>query len=142
MVANHDNMLLTFDTCNMEYFLGKLLFPQFELLHSFRTCGYFKYMKGGWFDKTIYDPVIMMTDYYDFTEKQFVDIMVHEMIHYYLAYTGVDRRCRHGKEFKKMAENLNRKYGLHVTPYLDLSQFKRRRGTPSLSYWFVKKLYM
>ena len=142
MVANHDNMLLTFDTCNMEYFEGKLLFPQFELLHSFRTCGYFKYMKGGWFDKTIYDPVIMMTDYYDFTEKQFVDIMVHEMIHYYLAYTGEDRRCRHGKEFKKIADNLNRKYGLRVTPYLDLSQYKRRSRTPSLSYWFVKKLYM
>ena len=142
MVANHDNMLLTFDTCNMEYFEGKLLFPQFELLHSFRTCGYFKYMKGGWFDKTIYDPVIMMTDYYDFTEKQFVDIMVHEMIHYYLAYTGEDRRCRHGKEFKKIADNLNRKYGLRVIPYLDLSQYKRRSRTPSLSYWFVKKLYM
>ena len=142
MVANHDNMLLTFDTCNMEYFEGKLLFPQFSLLHSFRTCGYFKYMKGGWFDKTIYDPVIMMTDYYDFTEKQFVDIMVHEMIHYYLAYTGEDRRCRHGKEFKKIADNLNRKYGLRVIPYLDLSQYKRRSRTPSLSYWFVKKLYM
>ena len=142
MVANHDNMLLTFDTCNMEYFEGKLLFPQFELLHSFRTCGYFKYMKGGWFDKTIYDPVIMMTDYYDFTEKQFVDIMVHEMIHYYLAYTGEDRRCRHGKEFKKIADNLNRKYGLRVIPYLDLSQYKRRAGTPSLSYWFVQKFYM
>lgn len=142
MVANHDNMLLAFDTCNMEYFEGKLLFPQFELLHSFRTCGYFKYMKGGWFDKTIYDPVIMMTDYYDFTEKQFVDIMVHEMIHYYLAYTGEDRRCRHGKEFKKIADNLNRKYGLRVTPFLDLSQYKKRAETPSLSYWFVQKFYM
>ena len=56
MVANHDNMLLTFDTCNMEYFDGKLLFPQFDLLHSFRTCGYFQYTKGGWLDKTLYDP--------------------------------------------------------------------------------------
>lgn len=142
MVANHDNMLLTFDTCNMEYFEGKLLFPQFSLLHSYRTCGYFQYAKGGWFDKTLYDPTISITDYYDFTEEQIKDIMCHEMIHYYLAYTGVDRRCRHGKEFKKMAEDLNRKYGLNVTPYLDLSQYKRRAGTPSLSYWFVQKFYM
>lgn len=142
MVANHDNMLLTFDTCNMEYFDGKLLFPQFDLLHSFRTCGYFQYTKGGWFDKTLYDPTIYMTDYYDFTEKQFKDIMCHEMIHYYLAYVGEDRDCNHGKKFKKMAEDLNCKYGLHVTPYLDLSQYKRRPGTPSLSYWFVQKFYM
>ena len=142
MVANHDNMLLTFDTCNMEYFEGKLLFPQFDLLHSFRTCGYFQYTKGGWFDKTLYDLTISMTDYYDLTEKQFKDIMCHEMIHYYLAYVGEDRDCHHGKKFKKMAEDLNRKYGLHVTPYLDLSQYKRRPGTPSLSYWFVQKFYM
>ena len=71
MVANQNNMLLTFDDCNMKYFEGKLLFPQFDLLHSFRTCGYFHYMKGGWFDKTIYDPIISITDYYDYLNTNF-----------------------------------------------------------------------
>lgn len=137
MVANHDNMLLTFDTCNMEYFEGKLLFPQFDLLHSYRTCGYFHYLNGGWFDKTIYDPIISITDYYDFTEKQFVDIMVHEMIHYYLAYTGEDKRCRHGKKFMAMAEELNKKYHLNITKRLDISQYKRVKG-PLLSYWLAQ----
>ena len=137
MVANYDNMLLTFDTCNMEYFEGKLLFPQFELLHSYRTCGYFQYTKGGWFDKTLYDPTISMTDYYDFTEKQFRDIMVHEMIHYYLAYLGIDRRCSHGKKFKEMAERLNKTYHLNITKRLNISQYKRRKGTPLLSYWLA-----
>lgn len=140
MVANHDNMLLTFDTCNMEYFAGKLLFPQFELLHSYRTCGYFQYTKGGWFDKTLYDTTISITDYYDFTEKQFKDIMVHEMIHYYLAYLGIDRKCRHGKKFKEMAARLNRTYGLHVTPYLDLSKYKKAKDAPKLSYWLLQKI--
>ena len=142
MVANHDNMLLTFDTCNMEYFEGKLLFPQFGLLHSYRTCGYFQYTKGGWFDKTLYDPKISITDYFDFTEKQFKDIMVHEMIHYYLAYIGVDKRCRHGKEFKKMAEKLNKRFHLNITKRLDISKYKRRKGAPCISYWFVKQFYM
>lgn len=142
MIANHDNMLVTFDECNMKYFEGKLLFPQFDLLHSYRTCGYFQYTTGGWFDKTVYNPIIFITDYYDFTESQFVDIMVHEMIHYYLAYCGKDRRCRHGKQFKKMAERLNKQFGLHITSRVDISGYKRRKGTPSLSYWFIKKLYM
>lgn len=135
MVANYDNMLLTFDTCNMEYFEGKLLFPQFELLHSYRTCGYFEYTKGGWFDKTLYDPTISITDYYDFTEEQFRDIMVHEMIHYYLAYFGIDRRCKHGKMFKEMAERLNKTYHLNITKRLDTTQYKRRKDAPLLSYW-------
>ena len=140
MVANHDNMLLTFDTCNMEYFEGKLLFPQFGLLHSYRTCGYFQYTKGGWLDKTLYDPTISITDYFDFTEKQFRDIMVHEMIHYYLAYFGIDRKCKHGKKFKEMAEHLNRTYGLNVTPYLDLSNYKKRNGAPKFTYWLLQKI--
>lgn len=138
MVANLVNMAEAFDRYNKTYFEGKLPIPMFNLLHSFRTCGYFQYTKGGWFDKTLYDPTISITDYYDFTEKQFKDIMCHEMIHYYLAYFGIDRRCRHGKKFKEMAERLNKTYGLHITKILDITQYKRRKGTPVLSYWFAK----
>ena len=142
MVANLVNLAESFDKYNKAYFEGKLPTPMFDLLHSYRTCGYFQYTKGGWFDKTLYDPTISMTDYYDFTEKQFKDILVHEMIHYYLAYCGEDRGCHHGKKFKRMARRLNQTYSLHITEYLDLSKYKRRRGTPSLSYWFVKQFYM
>lgn len=138
MVANLANIAEAFDEYNRSYFEGKLPVPMFDLLHSFRTCGYFQYTKGGWFDKTLYDPTISMTDYYDFTEMQFKDIMVHEMIHYYLAYFSIDRRCRHGKKFMEMAERLNKTYGLHIEKILDISKYKRRKGTPALSYWFAK----
>lgn len=141
MVANPLNIRLTFDECNINFFDGKLPIPLFDLLHSFRTCGYFQYTMGGWFDKTVYNPIIFITDYYDFTEKQFMDIMVHEMIHYYLAYIGEDMKCKHGKKFKKIAEKLNQTYNLNIVIDVDLSQYKRRAGTPSLSYWFVKKIY-
>lgn len=30
----------------------------------------------------------------------------------------------------------------NIVDEVDISQYKRRKGTPSLSYWFVKKLYM
>ena len=143
MVANHDNMLDTFCRCNDKYFEGKLPIPLFDLLHSFRTCGYFHCdYEQGWFSKKLYNFCISMTDYYDFTPKQFEDILVHEMIHYYLAYFDFDKRCRHGKKFKEMAERLNLRHGLHITSEVDLSQYIRREGTPSLSYWLVKKIYM
>ena len=139
MVANLDNMLITFDECNMKYFEGKLPIPMFDLLHSFRTCGYFhcKY-EYVWFSKKLFDFCISITDYYDFTQKQFEDIFVHEMIHYYLAYFGIDKSCSHGREFKKMAKQLNQTYGLNITKTLDISQYKRREGTPSISYWLAK----
>ena len=139
MVANLDNMLIAFNECNRIYFEGKLPIPMFDLLHSFRTCGYFhcdyEYV---WFSKKLFNFCISMTDYYDFTQNQFVDIMVHEMIHYYLAYYGIDKSCSHGREFKKMAKQLNQTYGLNITKTLDILQYKRREGTPRFTYWLVK----
>ena len=141
MVANLVNLAENFNKCNYVYFEEKLPVPQFGLLHSFRTCGYFHCdYEQEWFSKRLYNFCISMTDYYDFTPKQFEDILVHEMIHYYLAYFGIDKRCKHGRKFKEMAERLNRTYGLNVTKTLDISQYKRRRGTSALSYWFAKNI--
>lgn len=139
MIANHDNMLDAFCLYNEKYFEGKLPIPMFELLHSFRTCGYFNCdYEQGWFSRTLYNFRISMTDYYDFTPKQFEDILVHEMIHYYLAYFGIDKSLSHGREFKKMAKQLNQTYGLNITKTLDISQYKRREGTPTIFYWLAQ----
>jgi hypothetical protein len=143
MVVNVEKLEYYFNLYNIAYFDSELPIPKFDVLHSYRTCGYFNCSYNqGWFNRELYDFKISITDYYDFTEKQFTDIMVHEMIHYYLAYFGIDKQGRHGKKFKEMARRLNRTYGLHITPYLDLSKYKRRKGTPRLSYWLVKKIYM
>ena len=125
MVADFCNMPQVFGECNSKYFGGELPLPDFDLLRSSNTCGYFHYNTGGWFDHNVYDPVISMTDYYDFTESQFTDIMCHEMIHYYLALNGEDRKCRHGRAFQQMADELNMNYGLNITKRLDLSQYRK-----------------
>ncbi len=64
MVANFENMLDAFCLCNEKYFEGKLLFPQFDLLHSYRICGYFQcsYHQVR-FSKELYDFKILITDY-------------------------------------------------------------------------------
>ena len=128
MVADFVNMPQVFEECNSKYFGGELPLPDFDLLRSSSTCGYFHYNTGGWFDRNVYDPVISMTDYYDFTESQFTDIMCHEMIHYYLALNGEDRKCRHGRAFQQMADELNMNYGLNITKRLDLSQYRKNRN--------------
>lgn len=134
MIADLSNMPLIFHECNMEYFGGELLFPRFEILHSFRVCGHFEYISTDWKGMESNDPVLSITDHYEFSRSQFVDIMCHEMVHYYLAWTGKDKWCRHGKEFMKMSEMLNKKYGLNVTKTVDVTQCKRRKGTPLIPY--------
>ena len=138
MIADYSELERMFTVCNFMYFENELPMPNFGILHSFKTCGYFEYTKGGWFDKNVYNPRISITDYYDFTLEQFKELMCHEMIHYYLAYTGKDRNCRHGKEFKKMAGILELNYGIMVTSHVDISRYKRREGTPTIPYWLSK----
>lgn len=132
-------MFESFDRCNMEYFEGILPYPQFDILHSFRTCGYFEYKCGFW-GKSFKNPTIYITDYYDLSQAQLDEIMCHEMVHYYLAYMGIDRHCKHGKAFKKQAKQLNKKYGLHIDEYVDTSQYKRSKVAPLLTYWLLRKL--
>ena len=139
MIANLLNMQLAFDECNEKYFEGQLPIPMFELPHSFRTCGFFHCdYEQGCFSRKLYNFSISMTDYFDFTPKQFEDILIHEMIHYNLTYFGLDKSCSHGRKFKQMAKLLNETYGLNITKTLDISQYKRREGTPTISYWLAQ----
>lgn len=133
MVANNNNIRETFINCNTAFFKGELPTPEFEVLHSYNTCAYFHYSRDWLGD--FCDPIIKVTDYYDFTEKMFVDLLCHEMIHYYLAYYNIDRKVTHGKEFMKMAEQLNKKYRLHILVEYDKTTLKRSNKAPKLLYW-------
>lgn len=96
---------------NRLYFDDYLETPEFYLFHSYKTLGWFEcYMTphGG------ENPRIGISDSYAYSFEELRDVLVHEMIHYYLAYTGEDRRVRHGKSFKRMAEDLNDEYGLNI----------------------------
>lgn len=138
MIASVENMKETFLMCNAKYFEGKLPKPKFELMHSFKLCALF-YYNSDWFGgRKFYGPIIRFTDYYEFTESVFVDLMCHEMIHYYLAYNGIDRKCRHGKEFMQMANGLNKKYKLHIRTEYDMLNLKRSKNAPLLGYWLSK----
>ena len=140
MVANIDNMEVTFKKCNKAYFEGKLPLPSFGLVHSYDTCAYFHYSYDRWFGSKFYNPIIEFTDYYDFTAKMFVDLMCHEMIHYYLAYYGIDRKMKHGTEFNSMAERLNNRYRLHIIESYDKTTLKRSSDVSLLKRCLSKLL--
>ena len=66
----------------------------------------------------------MMSDCFDYPEKVFVEIMVHEMIHYYIAWNRIKDNKSHGKEFMRMANEMKEKYGLNITKTIDASSFQ------------------
>ena len=116
---------------NKAYFDNILPVPNFKIRHSVNTLGYFSYMYDEYDSETI-----EISDFYAYTPNQLRDLMVHEMIHYYLFYTGEDMNLDHGKAFLRKARQLNKTYGLHITPIIDLRRYKARPDAPLL-----KRLY-
>ena len=114
---------------NKDYFGNILPMPHIKIRHSVNTLGYFSYMQNEMSGTT---ETLEISDFYAYTSNQLRDIVVHEMIHYYLYYIGEDVRLKHGKSFMRMARQLNQSYGLHVTPTIDLTRMKPRPDAPYL----------
>lgn len=116
--------------CNNKYFDGKLPVPKLRISHAKTRLGTMsckRTMKknGGimaWMTgksksmrMTFTDFQISISDYYIMTDEQREDIMIHEMIHYCIAYTGLRDTAPHGVVFRGMMDAINRKYGRHIS---------------------------
>lgn len=123
------NVVAAFFTFNNKYFGGVLPMPKFKITHSYRTLGRFTCFLEG--NNSYYGEELMVSDNYDYTESQFRDVVVHEMIHFYLLHIGEDRTCSHGKAFKRMAEDFNLRYGMNITATADLTKYKLREDKSS-----------
>ena len=80
MTIDNFTLLAKFIEYNNAYFSGLLPIPQFKLMHGCQTLGYFSDQYDEYNNA---NEMIQMTDFYDYTESQFRNVMVHEMIHYY-----------------------------------------------------------
>ena len=146
MIADLNTMPRMFWYCNEHYFNHELPNPKYGVLHSYSTLGRFSYNLG---DKN--KPVkkcyraIFMSDYFDFDEETFRNIMVHEMIHYYLFLKGFSdfslirhlflrfftfKDYHHGPEFMAMAQKFNEQYGLNIAKTCDASAIPLSPNAP------------
>ena len=133
MIANQETMVDTFWDCNEKYFENSLPTPWFETVNSVNIIGKFEcHRNGKKSKKPIVDQVIKMSDCFDYPEKDFVETMVHEMIHYYIAWNRIKVIRSHGRVFMRMATEMKEKYGLNVTKKIDASSFKLTKKAPKL----------
>ena len=68
---------------------------------------------------------IRISIYYNRTEKEYQDTLIHEMIHYYIMWNKIKDTSPHGEVFRKMMTNINEKFGrnMHVSEkHIDTTQ--------------------
>lgn len=98
-----------------EYFGGKLPVPELGLTHAKTRLGQLAYKRASRWGRTkLYDFKLSMSTYYDMTDKQAKSVLLHEMIHYIIGYTGLKDTSAHGVVFKGLMDKLNSQYGWDI----------------------------
>ena len=52
---------------------------------------------------------------HDMSEEEHEDTIIHEMIHYYIAFSGSSDNAPHGRLFRKIMSDINTRFGRHLS---------------------------
>lgn len=66
-------------------------------------------------DADNYDFTLRISSLYDISEQEWEDIVIHELIHYYIAYHNLHDSSAHGRRFRSMMAEINAKYGRNIS---------------------------
>lgn len=109
-------MARCFDIYNRTYFDGSLPVPRFGVGRSRTRLGTMSCRRGGTLlHRRNYDFVIRLSNFYDQDEKDFQNVLLHEMIHLWIAASRLTDTSPHGRLFRSMATRINRLGGWHIT---------------------------
>lgn len=75
--------------------------------------------------KQHYDFRFRFSTRFDMPEEDLEDTILHEMIHYYIAFNNLKDTSTHGQLFRKMMEDFNARFGRHITISHRLTEAQR-----------------
>lgn len=116
MMPDKEKIAAWFDEFNNNYFESSLPMPRLSCGKSRTRLGTMSCKRRrtsrGWEN---YDYTIRLSTYYEQSEEQLRTVLLHEMIHYYIAYKGISDDAPHGSAFRAMMHRLNARHGWHIT---------------------------
>ena len=111
-----DYLRQAFEHYNNLIFDGKLPVPKLKWSRAKTRLGQMACKrKMSWGRTKFYDFSISVSNYYKLTTEQIDDVLIHEMIHYTIAYTGLKDTSPHGIVFRGMMDKINRTFDRHIT---------------------------
>ncbi len=116
MTLTVDILNTWFRQFNADYFGGELPVPTLELSKARTRLGMMSCKWKMRMLKRVYtDFKIRVSIYYDCTEREYQETLLHEMIHYYIAYKGIRDTSSHGPAFCEIMHRLNSEYGWNIS---------------------------
>ena len=128
-----------FEEFNNQMFGGKLPKIPVELSDAktfLGQCVYKKKRKP--FGKTeLYDFRLRINTRADLPEREVEDTIIHEMIHYYIGYNKLEDASAHGPLFVGIMNEINRKFGRHLTVSHKSTKEQREQLQDKRSHYHV-----
>lgn len=116
MTLTTDILRTWFRQFNADYFGDELPVPRLALSTARTRLGTMSCKCIRRLTRRVYtDFTIRISTYYDCTEKEYQETLLHEMIHYYITYKHIPDTSSHGQVFREMMRRLNSQYGWHIS---------------------------
>ena len=116
MMSEEESLTTKFNKYNDLIFSSKLPIPRLKWARGKTRLGQMACKrKRSWGRTPFYDYTISVSNYNKLTTEEIDDVLIHEMIHYSIAYTGLKDTSAHGVIFRGMMDKINRSFGRHIT---------------------------
>lgn len=116
MIANIPFLEQCFERFNREIFEGKLPPVPIHLTKAVGYLGQCSYRVRRLLGTvSYYDFKLRFSVSFDFEPAVLEDTVIHEMIHYYIAYYGIKDSSSHGRKFRQMMKEINQKFHRNIT---------------------------
>ena len=105
-----------FDEFNKLIFGGELPRIPIVLGRATRVVGAFscKVRRNFWGKKEYFDLKLRFSKKFDLPENELEDVIIHEMIHYYIRFKGLKDEGSHGPIYVKIMNEINQKFGRNI----------------------------
>ena len=135
---------MKFEEFNRLMFDGKLPRLPIELSNAKTFLGLCVYKKRRtWLGKTVcYDFKLRINTRIDLDEAEVEDIIIHEMIHYYIGFNGMVDTSAHGRVFRQMMQEINERFGRHIRVYHKPTQEQREQLYGDKQRWHMVALVL
>lgn len=117
MIATIDYATKKFHEYNVQMFGGELPLPAIFASKARTYLGRYECdVRHKLFGRTErYNHRIRINTVQDFSEDEIDDIIIHEMIHYYISFKGVRDTSAHGRIFRSMMADINARFGRNIS---------------------------
>lgn len=115
MRATIDFLRQRFETFNRDIFSSRLPMPELHITQARSFVGQFRYERRGSLFRTKEIRHLSLSSRYDLPENVLEDIVIHEMIHYYIHWSKQPDTSSHGRIFQQMMYAINRSHGRHIS---------------------------